>query len=101
MSQAQTFYERHWGLVWWFVTDRIGRGLRERYEIPKELPRDLRLLIVKLAAAEGNYLLRYSGPHGSPIAADDDWLFPTVSWQDDLDLIGGRLRGQRQNLRNN
>ena len=90
-----TFYEGHSfyeGLTWWFVRERIGQGLRERYEVPKELPRDLRLLILKLAAAEGNYLLRYSGPDRSPRAADDDWLFPSVSWQDDVDLVGGRVR---------
>ena len=55
---------------------------------PEELPRDLLLLILKLAAAEG-YLLRYSGPDRSPRAADDEWLF-SVSWQDDVDLLGGR-----------
>jgi hypothetical protein len=92
MSQVQTFYERQLGLVWWFVRERIGQGLRERYEVPKELPRDLRLLIVKLAAAEGNYLLRYSGPDGAPSRADDDWLFPRVSWQEDIDLLGGRVQ---------
>ena len=95
MSQAQSFYEGHSfyeGLTWWFVRERIGLGLRERYEVPKELPRDLGLLIVKLAAAEGNYLLRYSGPDQSPRPADDDWLFPSVSWQDDVDLVGGRVR---------
>jgi hypothetical protein len=92
MSEAQTFYERQLGLVGLFVRERIGQGLRDRYPIPKELPCDLRLLIVKLAAAEGNYLLRYSGPDRSPRAADDDWLFPSVSWQDDVDLVGGRVR---------
>src|SRR5437763_13429703 len=54
---------------------------------PEELPRDLLLLILKLAAAEG-YLLRYSGPDRSPRAADDEWLF-SVSWQDDV-VRGGR-----------
>jgi len=58
MSQALTFYEGHSfyeGLTWWFVWERLGQGLRERYEVPKELPRDLRLLILKLAAAEDTF----------------------------------------------
>jgi hypothetical protein len=95
MSQALTFYEGHSfyeGLTWWFVRERIGLGLREHYQVPKELPRNLLLLILKLDAAEGNYLLRYPRPDHASIAAysgDDDWLFPRISWQDDVDLLGG------------
>jgi hypothetical protein len=40
MSQAQSFYDGHSfyeGLTWWFVRERIGQGLRERYRVPKDL----------------------------------------------------------------
>jgi hypothetical protein len=73
MSQAQSFYEGHsfvQGLIWWFVMGRIGQGLRERYEVPKELPPKLVWLVRKLDD-------------------DRDWLFPSVSWQDDRDLFIG------------
>jgi hypothetical protein len=55
MSEAQSFYERHWELTWWFVMARIGQDLRERYEVPKELPAGLLMLVRKLD--------------------DSDWLF--------------------------
>ena len=51
MPQAQSFYEGHsfvQGLIWWFVMGRIGQGLRERYEVPTELPPKLLALIGKL-----------------------------------------------------
>ena len=38
----------------------IGRDLRERYEVPKELPSNLLALLVKVGAMEGNQLLSYS-----------------------------------------
>ena len=81
MSQAQTFYEGHSfyeGLTWWFVREQIGQGLRERYQVPKELPAKLlalirkldaiesksppRTLIGTLDAIEGDYLKRYAPP---------------------------------------
>jgi hypothetical protein len=67
MSQAQSFYESHWELTWWFVMGRIGQGLRERYEVSKELPAGLLLLVRKLD--------------------DSDWLFPSISWQNDRDFF--------------
>jgi hypothetical protein len=51
MPQAQSFYEGHsfvQGLIWWFVMGRIGQGLRERYEVPKELSSKLLVLVRKL-----------------------------------------------------
>jgi hypothetical protein len=72
MPQAQSFYEGRsfvQGLIWWFVMGRIGQGLRERYEVPTELSPRLLLLVRKLD--------------------DSDWLFPSVSWQNDIDLFGG------------
>jgi hypothetical protein len=81
MSQAQTFYEAHplfGGLTWSFATEQIGQGLREWYQVPKELPPKLaallrkleaienkspgaRTLIGALDAIEGNQLRRHSG----------------------------------------
>ena len=73
MSQRQSFYEGRsfvQGLIWWFVMGRIGQGLREHYEVPKELPSKFLWLVRKL---------------------DDerDWLFPSVSWHNDRDLFCG------------
>ena len=55
MSQAQTFYEDHYlyeGPTWSSVRELIGHGLRERYQVPKELPAKLLALIKKLDATE-------------------------------------------------
>jgi len=73
MPQAQSFYEGHsfvQGLIWWFVMGRIGQGLREHYEVPKELPSKYLWLVRKLDD-------------------DRDWLFPSVSWHNDRDLFCG------------
>jgi hypothetical protein len=48
---------------------RIGQGLREVYEVPKELPPELLTLVRKLD--------------------DSDRLFPSVGWQNDADLLFG------------
>ena len=94
MSQAQTFYEAHpfyGGLIWSFVTEQIGQGLRDHYEVPKELPLKLLALVRKLQAIEskspsartlvgtldaieGNYLKRCA-PSVEPrsVSASDDW----------------------------
>jgi hypothetical protein len=69
MSQAQSFYEKHAALTWWFVMTGIGRGLRERYQVPRELPPGLLTLVRKLD--------------------DRDWLLPSISWQNDADLFTG------------
>jgi hypothetical protein len=45
ISQAQSFYERHSELTWWFVMARIGQDLRERYQVPEELPSKLLVLV--------------------------------------------------------
>jgi hypothetical protein len=80
MSEAQTFYDGHSfydGPNWWFVMAGIVHGLRERYQVPKELPAKLlalmrkletlqskspraRTLIGALDEIEGNYLKRYA-----------------------------------------
>jgi len=98
MSQAQTFYEDHYlyeGITWSFVRERIGQGLRERYQVPKELPAKLlalirkldaieskspraRTLIGTLDAIEGNYLKRCA-PSVDPrsIGPSDEWSLCT------------------------
>jgi hypothetical protein len=50
-SQAHSFYQGHSfneGHTWWFIREQIGRDLRERYEVRKELPRKLLTLVRKL-----------------------------------------------------
>jgi hypothetical protein len=94
MPQAETFYEGHsyyGGLTWVSVTELIGQGLRERYQVPNELPAKLLALIRKLEAIEsrspraqtligtldaieGYYLKRYVPPiEPRCISAGDDW----------------------------
>ena len=51
---------------------RIGQGLRERYQFPKELPLILLSLIRKLDALEGNYSLHYAPPFEGRSAAEND-----------------------------
>jgi hypothetical protein len=72
MSQAYSFYEGHslyQGLTWGFIRERIGHALRERYEVPKELPPGLLPLVGK--------------------QDDNDWLFGSASRQNDRDLLFG------------
>jgi hypothetical protein len=56
-------------VAWWWTRHEIGRDLRERYDVPKDLPPELLRLVRKLD--------------------DSDWLFPNVSWQDAVDLLFG------------
>jgi hypothetical protein len=94
MSQVQSFYEADSffeRLTLRLVRERIGHCLRERYQIPKELPPKLLALIKKLDtienksprartlvgtldAIEGNYLKHYA-PAVDPrsVASSDDW----------------------------
>ena len=93
MSQAQTFYEDHYlyeGPTWRLVREQIGHGLRERYQVSKELPAKLlalirkldaiesksppRTLIGTLDAIEGDYLKRYAPPvDPRSVGSSDDW----------------------------
>ncbi len=60
-------------VVWWWVRNQIGQELRERYEVPEELPPELLPLVRKL----------------------DDGILPAgVSSQNNVDLFGG-LKSQR------
>jgi hypothetical protein len=63
MSKQCARYEP---VAWWFTRSRIGRGLREQYEIPTELSSNLLALIRQLDAIEGNQLFRefQRGHHG-------------------------------------
>jgi len=56
-------------VAWWWTRNQIGRDLRERYDVPKELPPKLLSLVRKLDGS--------------------DWLFPSVSRENDVDLFGG------------
>jgi hypothetical protein len=56
-------------VAWWWTRNQIGRDLRERYDIHKDLPPELLTLVRKLD--------------------DSDWLFPSVSRENDVDLFGG------------
>jgi hypothetical protein len=60
------------------VRERIGHGLRERYQLPKELPRKLLALVRELDALEGNYLLRYAPPLERRSVGESDWLPPRL-----------------------
>ena len=95
MSRVQSFYEAdsfYVRLTLRLVRERIGHCLRERYQIPKELPPKLLALIRKLEALEsksprartligtfdvieGNYLKRYAPPAEprSVGPSDGDW----------------------------
>ena len=96
MAQALTYYETdyHQGLIWSFIREEIGRGLRELYEVPIELPPKLfalvrrldtvegnqlcrRSLIGKLDAVEGKYLSRCAPVEPRSVGLSDDWLLCT------------------------
>jgi hypothetical protein len=46
----------------WILKERIGGSLRERYQVPKELPARLLALVRKLAAVEGDQFREESSP---------------------------------------
>jgi hypothetical protein len=89
MLQVHSFYEGHsfYRLTWGFIRERIGQGLRERNEVPEELPSKLQALVKKLDAIEGNCLLRYAPPLGRRSVGESDWLPPSFVWQNDFDLF--------------
>jgi hypothetical protein len=96
MIQASTYYDYHSSLTWGFIREEIGRGLRERYKVPNELPIKLlalvrklegvesnqsprsRTLIGKLDAIEGEYLSHYAPPvEPRSVDPSDDWSLCT------------------------
>jgi hypothetical protein len=62
LRKASVYVEE---LAWWFTWQKIGEGLRERYDVPKELPPNLQKLVKKLD--------------------DRDWLLPRIGWSNDRD----------------
>jgi hypothetical protein len=54
-------------VAWWWTRNQIGRDLRELYDVRKDLPPELLTLVRKLD--------------------DSDWLFPSISWQNDRDFF--------------
>lgn len=91
-AQADTDYAGlDQSLTWSFMREEIGRGLRERYQVPKELPPKLLALVMKLAAVEsdqsrsptliskldvieGGYLSRYAQPiEPRGLGPSDNW----------------------------
>jgi hypothetical protein len=54
-------------LTWWFTMQGIGQDLRARYEVPKDLPPKLLVLVRKLD--------------------DSDCLFPAFTWQNAIDFL--------------
>jgi hypothetical protein len=93
MAQEFTYYEQP---TWWFTREEIGQGLRERYQVPNELPPKLLALVRKLAAAEsdqsprsrtlvgkldaieGKCLSRYAPPaEPRSVGPSDDWSLCT------------------------
>jgi hypothetical protein len=98
MSQARSYYDLEYdrGLTWWFTGDEFGHALRERYQVPKELPLKLlalvrkleavesnrlpspRTLIGKLDVIEGKYLSCYAPPiEPRSVGPNDDWFLCT------------------------
>jgi hypothetical protein len=53
-------------VAWWWTRNQIGRDLRELY-VPQDLPPELVTLVRKLD--------------------DSDWLFPSISRQNDRDFF--------------
>ena len=62
--KEHAYYE---ALTWWFTMQGIGQDLRARYEIPKDLPPKLLVLVRKLD--------------------DSDCLFPAFTWQNYIDFL--------------
>ena len=66
-------------VAWWWTRNKIGRDLRELYEVPKDLPPKLLALVRKLDAFEGKCLSR-STPPAEPRSVgpdDDQWSLCT------------------------
>jgi hypothetical protein len=96
MTQASTYYAYHPSLTWGFIREEIGRALRERYQVPNELPIKLlalvrqlegvesnqlpspRTLIEKLDVIEGKSLSRHAPPvEPRSVGPSDDWSLCT------------------------
>jgi hypothetical protein len=67
MSRDSARYEP---VAWWFTRNRIGRDLRGWYELPKELPSKLHVLIRKLDPIECSEINR-ADTGDSPLSTQD------------------------------
>jgi hypothetical protein len=76
MAEAFSYYSHYEALIWRYIREQIGQGLREYYQVPKELPPELLALIMKLDVVEGNYLLHYSPDRNVDDPSESDLLFP-------------------------
>ena len=56
MPEVYSYYSHYEAPTWSFIREQIGQGLREHYQVPKELPPKLLAPILELAVVEGNYL---------------------------------------------
>src|SRR5260370_7268092 len=88
MAQGYTYYDE---LSRWFIKDEIGLGLRERYQVPKDLPPKLLALVRKLAAVEGSsprtrtLAGKLAAIEGKPLSryappAEPPSLVPSADW---------------------
>jgi hypothetical protein len=48
-------------IAWWLNVKEVGESLRERYQVPEELPPKILQGVRRLDAVEGNQSLRDSG----------------------------------------
>lgn len=58
-------------VAWWFTRGRLGRSLKERYEVAPELPAKILTLVRKLDAIEGDQLLRREDANGPSISVQE------------------------------
>jgi hypothetical protein len=48
-------------IAWWLSVKGVGESLRERYQVPEELPPKILQVVKRLDAVEGNQSFRDSG----------------------------------------
>lgn len=79
MAQALRYYDYdyHKRLTWWLTREQIGWALRERYQVPKELPPQLLAPVRKLEAVESNQLRLTDYARSSGVKAFPDWFVRT------------------------
>ena len=52
MPEVYSYYSHYEALTWSFIREQIGQGLREHYQVPKELPLKLLALILEMRVGE-------------------------------------------------
>ncbi len=64
-------------VAWWWTRHEIGRDLRKRYEVPKELPPKLQTLVMKVDAIDLT-MSKWSKPRTiAGVKAFPDWFVLT------------------------